>query len=402
MSLSLNDAKDAKAEAQSGNLRDNDAGIPDDIAYDYEEYDAANVKGHPECLITFDRIVGLNVFNTPDNFLNQQNNVELGGEMGYGNDVVLTVENPELVEGEIWTETDNDFRDLRVLGDPTEDFSPYERRNDVDQSGDEPIVEVKGVDLGMGKFDGKPVEGGFDSQFVQFFISSSRAADILGQLDTAGKWAYDTEGNFTEGIIEAPPKLGDDGYDASDHGAPRAIGYPELRADMVDQKGAIAWTFGDDEPTQRSRVDVNVFMVTENDEGNVEMEACAPLTPDDEAYALPEYPRGGNVYYEHDGAPEDVGADAEPETDGTVAEASEMIDGGTDGDADSDELLYQDLPAAAQDFVDDAVAAVESQGYDSVEGFDDWDERFATGTAEIDYNLDQSNVTAIIDSRLGE
>ena len=327
--ISLDNAKDAKQEAQSGNLRDNEAGIPDDLAFDYEAHDAPVVKGHPECLITFDRIVGLSVFNTSDDFLDAQNNLELGGPNQYGNDVVITVEGPEIVEGELWTE-ENDFRDLRVLGDPTSDFSPYEERNDVDRSGDTPEVSVVGVDLGMGKFDGERAGDGFDADYVQFFISSSRASDVLGQLDTAGKWAFDQEGNFTEGIIEAPPKLGDDGYDASDHGAPRAIGYSELREDMVDQRGAIAWTFADEEPTTQSRVDVTLFQITENEDGEVDMEACAPLSPDDEAYALPTYPRGGNLYYDHDEAPEDVGADAEPENSGGVADATEMIDSGTD------------------------------------------------------------------------
>ena len=396
--ISLDNAKDAKAEAETDGLRENEAGIPEDLAFDYEQHDAPVVKGHPECLITFDRIVGLSVFNTSEGFLDAQNNLELGGPQGYGNDVVITVEGPELVEGELWSE-ENDFRDLRVLGDPTSDFSPYEERNNVDRSGDTPEVEVTGVDLGMGKFDGERAGDDFDTDYVQFFISSSRAADVLGQLDTAGKWAFTSDGEFTEGIIEAPPKLGDDGYDATDHGAPRAIGYPELRSDMVDQRGAIAWTFGDEEPTTQSRVEVTLFRVTEDD-GNVDMAACAPLTTDDEAYALPTYPRGNGVYYDHDDAPEDVGADAEPENSGGVADATDMIDSSTDNDTDEDELAYQDLPDDAQTFVDEAVEAVESQGYDGVEDFDDWDERFATGTADINFDLDQQNVTEIINSRV--
>ncbi|WP_199240791.1 hypothetical protein, partial [Halorubrum sp. SP3] len=213
----------------------------------------------------------------------------------------------------------------------------------------------------------------FDSRYIQFLISSSRAADLLGQLDTAGKWAHTQEGELTEGIIEAPPMLGEDGYDATDHGAPRAIGYPELRADMVDQQGAIAWTFGDDEPTTQSPVDINVFKIVDG-----ELIGLAPLGPEDDAYALPEYPRAGNLYYDHgDGVEEAdaVGADASPENAGGVAEASEMI-GETDNDTDSDVLAYQDLPDDAQQFVDSAVDAVNSEGYDSVTDFDDWDERF--------------------------
>ncbi|WP_158294332.1 hypothetical protein, partial [Halorubrum sp. SP9] len=84
---------------------------------------------------------------------------------------------------------------------------------------------------------------------------------------------------------------------------------------------------------------------------------------------------------------------------GGVAEASEMI-GETDNDTDSDVLAYQDLPDDAQQFVDSAVDAVNSEGYDSVTDFDDWDERFAAGTADIGFDLDQDNITEIIDARV--
>jgi len=406
--LTLDDAKDAKADAQNGNLRDNDAGIPDEQAPDYQTTEIPIVKGHPECLITFDRIVGVSPFNTTDNFLNAKDNLERGGPHGYGNDIVVTVQNPTLVEGQLWVE-DHDFRDLRVLGDPKADASPYESREDVVFEDGEPVdVNIKGVDLGMGKFDGEPRDGGFDTEYVQFFISSNRATQILGQLDTAGKWTHTREGEFTEGIVEAPPKLGDDDYDADSHGTPRAIGYPELRADMVDQRGAISWTFGEDPPSTQSPVDVTVYRVIEGEDGP-EMEGLAPLTPEDDAYAKPTYPRGGNLYYDHDGEvpedgeggsgtpdPEAVGADADPTSDQTVGDVTPSM-----GDS-PDTLTYGALSEAAQEFVDDAVSTASDFGIESTDEIDGFDEKVATLQAENgDVMATADDLAAIVDERLG-
>jgi hypothetical protein len=400
MALTLDDAKAAKDEADDDQLRDNDAGVPDDQRMDYEQHDAPILRGHPESMITYDRIVGVDVFNTGDDFLEVQNNLELGGYNNYGNDVVLTVEGPSLAAGELWSEV-HDFRDLRVLGDPTADDSPYERRTDVDESGEEISVEINGVSLGMGGFDGEPADDEFDTEYLQIFISSSRAADVLGQLDTAGKWAFTSEGELTEGIIETPPEFGSEGYDAEAHGAPRAIGYPELRADMVDQRGAIAWTFGDDEPTTQSPVEVDIFRLTEDD-GTTEMAKCVPLTPGDAPYAKPTYPRAGNLYYDAN-ATADVSADAEPETDEGVADASELIDANSADDDTKDALLaYEDLTEAGQEFVDAAVDAAETQGYDSVTAFDDWDDRYAVGVAQDGIEADQDELAEVIDAYIGE
>lgn len=403
--ISLNDAKDAKQEAQDDGLRDNDAGIPDAHAFDYEEFDAPIVRGHPEVVVAFDRIVGFSPFNTDDSFLQNQNNLELAGPRNYGNDVVLTVENPTLVDGELWVE-DNDFRDYRVVGDVTAEYSPYSQDSEIIGDPTDPDgVNVQGVNLGMGGFEGERAdEQAFDSRYVQFFISSRRAASLLGQLDTAGKWAFTQDGEFTEGIIEAPPMLGEDDYDTEAHGAPRAIGYPELRQDMVDQSGAIAWTFGDDEPTTQSPVDVTILKVEDNEI----VGACAPLSPEDDAYAKPTYPRRGNVYYEHaEGTSAtdtdlDTGADADPETDEGVAEATAMAGAfdQTDNSDDEMELAYQDLPDAVQNFVDNGVEQVTMRDLDSITEFDMWDAAFAEGMEDVDFEIDQDHVAEIIDSRV--
>jgi len=401
MALSLDDAKDAKEQADNSGLRDNDAGIPDDVKPDYQEVDIPVVRGHPECLIAFDRIVGFSPFNTQDDFLSVRQNLEGAGPRGYGNQVVLTLANPELIEGVLWSE-EHDFRDYRVLGDVTSDFSPYDRNEDVqfDDDGNPTDVEVNGVDLGMGGFDGEEVEDGFSEDYIQIFVSASRAARVLGALDTAGMWAIDSDGAMTEGIIEAPPELGTNGYDSETHGAPRAIGYPELRADMVDQRGAIAYTFADEEPTQQSRVEVTLYTITDDT-----LTALAPLTPGDDQYALPTYPRAGNLYWDHDSVGgQDMGEDAEPQSDDAVQDAQDMLSEESDdtvtdqGNSLASQTSYNGLSESGQDFIDSAVKGVNAKDYDEVQDFDDWDERWATATSgdNPDITVEQSTAEELI------
>jgi len=392
MSLSLDDAKAAKDEAQSGNLRENDAGIPDDLYdFDYEEDEAPIAKIHPETFIAFDGIVDYGVFNTDDDFLDKRQNLEGAGEYGYGNQAYLLLKNPTLINGEIWEE-DHEFRDIRVVGNLDDDNTPYSVDSEVEMEDGEVVdTEVTGVDLGMGGFDGERTEGGFDTEYVQILISSRRASDILGVLDTAGKRAIDN-GVVQEGIIEVPPELEDSEaeYDPETHGAPRAVGYPSLRADMVGQEGAITAIFGDDEPSQTSPVEVDVYRVDGDD-----METLVPLTPDDEAFAKPEYPRAGNLYWDHDtDGGQDFGADAEPDNSGGVAEAKAQM---------SSEPSYDDLGGEAQDFVDETVEMIEKMDdppEQSVTEIGDWDEHFATNTAGEGVEADKETIETIIDSNL--
>lgn len=377
----------AEDEARSGNLRENEAGIPEEIAYDYEQHDAPITRLHPECVVGFDRIVGLSVFNGGDNFLNNRQNLEGAGPKGWGNQVVLTLENPRILDGELWAE-DDDFRDYRIIGDPSTEYSPYTKQETVlREDGEVTGVEVEGVDLGMGSFAGQPTDTATDlPQFVQLLISPRRAIDVFGTLDTAGMWAHTEDGELTEGIIETPPNFGTEEYNADEHGNARAIGYPELRSDMVDTPGTISFRFDDDEPTKQSQINVSFTRYDEDADGLVGISA---LTPEDDAYALPTYPRAGNVFWEHNGTDGDTsgpgaggagganGADAEPTE--TMADANAL--------ADSDpKITYSDLSAAGQEFVEDAVNAVEAKNGGSVDMFDDWDTRcskFAAGNEQV-------------------
>jgi len=397
--LSMDDANAAAQEARSGNLRENGAGVPDDQRPDYQAHDIPVITGHPECLIGFDRIVDVSPFNTDDDFLSKRQNLEYAGPQNYGNQVVVTVENPQVIDGQVWSE-EHEFRDLRVLGDPSTDYSPYSLDTDVIGDPTDPDgVEINGVNLGMGGFEGEEIEDGFDAEYVQFFISARRASTVLGTLDTAGNGSHTQDGEFVEGIIEYPPAMGEDGYDPENDGAPRAIGYPELRADMVDQQGAIAFRFADDEPTTQSRVLVDFYRIIEGEDG-AELEGLSPLAPEDEAYALPTYPRGGNVYWDHGSEateqPEDVGVDAEPSTSGGMADAQSVME------TETEELTYEDLGDEGQAFVDWALAAMEQMDdeYESVTEVDDWDEQHAKRTAGEPINATKEDLETIIDSRI--
>lgn len=392
--LSLDDAKDAAAEAQQGNLRENDAGIAEEDAIDYQEVEAPMVRVHPECLISFDRIAGYNVFNTSDEFLDARQNLENAGPRGYGNQVVITLENPVIESGQLWKE-EHDFRDYRVLGDPNSDNSPYSVNEDVqrDEDGNVTGAEITGVDLGMGEFEGQPDEDNqFDTQYVQLLVSARRAGDILGALDTAGKWSHNRDGELVEGILEAPPNLGSDSYDSDEDGAPRAIGYPELRSDMVDQKGAISWTFNvgaDETPTTQSAVQITIYKV--DDDGG--MEALVPLTPEDEAYALPTYPRGGRLFWEHedDGSVEgSVGADAEPETTGGIDEVKDEL---------SDDVTYSDLSEETQGFVDEAAEALAGADTDDIDDLGEHTLAERVSTSDVSPSVDTDDLRDVINGQ---
>jgi len=164
----------------------------------------------------------------------------------------------------------------------------------------------------------------------------------------------------------------------------------------VNQRGAISYTFADEEPTQQSRVDVTVYTLESGD-----LEALVPLSPDDPAYALPTYPRKGNLYWDHDSVDgQDMGADATPEQDGGVKDAQAMMSG---DDADNDDsVTYGDLSDSGQSFVDSAVEGVNAKDYDAITDFDDWDERWEMATAgeDPDITIEQSEAEAIINERV--
>lgn len=388
--LSMDAAKAAKDDARQGNLRENDAGIPDEHRVDYEEHEPAEVKLHAESLVAFDHIarISINTYGNDDDLLAMEQNLEGAGKYGYT--LELTVANPEVVEGQIWKESDAEYPEYKVISDPESDDNDYELREDVirDDDGNVEGAEVEGIgNLGSSSWDGQPVDG-FGSDYITIEIASKRARGVLGALDTAGTWFTSQDGDVREGLFEVPPTFGTDDYDADVDGYPRLTGYPELRADMVGQRGAISAFFGDANASGNRAKEVDVYRVTEDDG----LEALVPLTPEDDAYALPTYPRLNNAFWDDGTSPS--GADATPETDDGVAEARAMMD-----DAD-DSSGYDDLPEGAQDFVDDAVTALEAIDADSTDAFEDPD--FATRVQTYDGtdDADPDVLASIVEGRV--
>jgi len=172
---------------------------------------------------------------------------------------------------------------------------------------------------------------------------------------------------------------------------------------MVGQRGAITADFNVDDKTEadtRSAIEVDIFKVIDGG-----LQALTSLTPDDDAYALPEYPRASNTYWDDADAaggvaPEDVGADTEPESSGDLTDAAEELsaDGGdvddgdegdtTAGNEDTEEVVYDDLNDDAQQFVDDAVSAMEAKDMATITELDDFEERVATYDGTVNVTAD--------------
>lgn len=420
--LGLDQATEAKQDAMSGG-RTNEAGIPEAHRVDYENETVAEGKGHAAAMVVFDYIARINIqtYGDDSELLSMEQNLEGAGR--YGFDLELTLANPQLVEGQVWKQ-DGEYPEYKVIGDPASDDNSYELREEIKKDSDgsvvmedgEPVVNTEGIGgLGSSSWDGQPIDG-FDVDYFQVTISSRRASRILGALDTAGQWFRNRDGDVVEGVMETPPNFGTEVYDPDEDGYPRLVGYPELRQDMVGQKGAIAFTWGDANSSGNRAKEVDVFKVVTDEDGEEGLEALVPLTPEDGAYALPEYPRTNNTFWDDadaaggEATEGDVGADTEPETDSELSDASEMMDSesGDSGNSnlpesetqqvrqsavqtdsertcstssqsrssdksDSDggtETTYDDLNDDAQELVDDAAEVVSAKDLDSITALD--------------------------------
>jgi len=424
--LSLDAAREAKQEGR-GPDRDNDAGITDEYAIDYDEHSPVEVNLKPNVMVVFDHIarVSINTYGF-DDILSMEQNLQGAGK--YGFDIALTLAKPQIIGGDLWAPEgveDEDFPTYLIAQDPESDENPYELDEDIvyDENDDPTGTEPSGIKQlpGGNTFDGQPVED--VPEYIEVSIDSSRAVDILGALDTAGKWFSTQDGEVVEGLFETPPNMGTDLYDSDEDGYPRLTGYPSVRADMVGQRGAIVSDFDVDDKTEadtRSAIEVDIFKVNEDDE----LEALYPLTPEDPSYAKPEYPRYNNTYWDDadaagGAAPEDVGADTEPETGDSLADATEELaadggddesaecssassssvgadsEGNDDGSDDDESFGYDDLTDDAQQFVDDAVGAMDNADMDSITELDDFDERVATYDGTI--NVENDVLAGIID-----
>jgi hypothetical protein len=404
--ISMDAAREAKREARQGDLRDNDAGIPEEMGVDYEEDELYEFTMRPNTMVTFDHIarVSINTYNFDGDLLELEQNLQNAGDSSYGFDVELTVANPEIVQGEMWEEEDPDderFPDRKLVQDPESEENPYGVNESVDKSGDEPTVYRSGLNNlpGGETFDATVVDDPFDGvDYGVIVLGKERARETLGMLDTAGEWFRDSDGNVVEGLFEVPTGFFDSDVDTDL--APRLVAYPEVREDMVGQSGAVLMDYNLDDKTEattRSPIDVTIF---KTEDGEI-TEALSSLRPGDDAYAKPTYPRGGRLYWDETA---DRGADAEPQTDDGVAEARQALE--------DDEKSFEDLTGDGKELVDDAGDFMGQFGLDSIEeldgedtdtDFDSWAERVEATRADEDMTIetDAEELARIIDERFG-
>jgi hypothetical protein len=398
----IDDARDADTEAGGDSLRETPAGISDEHQVDYDTEVIDEVKVYPEVMVVFDHIARISIqdYGYDGNILADEQNLEGAGQYGY--DVELTVANPHISFGELWKETDAQYPSYTLCGDPESEANPYELNESIikDDDGNPTDVEVEGISQlpGGQTFDAQRIDP--DCDYMTITVSGSRGTDVLGVLDTAGRWFMDQDGNVTEGLFETPPSFGTDSYSPDDDPAPRLTGYPELRADMDGQMGAIHCTFAVDDPTEadtRSPKDISILRA----DGD-ELTALAPPTPGDDHYHKPTYPRVNNTFWTDVDDTETANGTASPDSDSdAIASAKEAISG-DDSDETEASMTYDDLSDDGQQFVDAAVEAMTDVGYDSVASFSDPDfgTRVEDEQSKSNMEANEATLAAIIDDKL--
>jgi hypothetical protein len=200
-------------------------------------------------------------------------------------------------------------------------------------------------------------------------------------------------------------------YNDDEHGAPRAIGYPELRQDLVGQQGLIAWTFDDENPDQYSPISITVCTVA--DDGSVE--AVTPLTPEQSAFAKPTYPRRGNLVWDHgldDGADVGDGAggrDANTQSDTTNEPASpdgideislDSSDVLPDVDASESEPTVDDLSETDTKLVSRVRQTLREKNVTSVTDADNFGSVVDSWEREVGLDADRATIETVIENGL--
>lgn len=404
---SLDDAKEARENARDDRLRDNEAGITEEYQIDYSEHSPKDVKGHAEAMILFDHIARINIqtYGSDESLTDLEQNLEGAGM--YGFDLELTLANPTIADGVVWVDDPaSEYPNYKVLSDPADDSNSYGKDETIhweDQSeGTVDWVEINGINgLGTEMWEGEPVTGDFDPDYIEVSIPSRKASRILGALDTAGMWFHSQEGEVQEGLFETPPNFGTDEYTPDEDGYPRLVGYPELRADMVGQAGAITWLRGDENDQGNAPTEIDIYKMD-----GESLQALTPLTPESDAYALPTYPRVNGLYWDHHDSPDsnvDVGADAEPSNPEGVAEAQAMMESEDDA-----ETTYDDLTEDEQSLVDGAIQFMDARGVESIweldtpnneTDYDSFDERVASVRGDENISVSTDTLADIIDQQ---
>ena len=308
-----------EAETNNNNGGGNDTELPEEA----ENAPLLNVT--PQCALAFDEIVDVGMAGG----VTDEQNIRVSN--GYSNDLVVTLKNPSVDDGELFAATNGAPADYKLVDTDNPKVEEDVKRVDGE-------FEVTGIQVYGNSFESERVDD-FEEEYVKLFIGSSCGQRLAMLLDCrGGESAYYADGEKTSGLVEYPPKYGSDDYTPSDDGYPRLARTPTLRSDMVGESGVLFFYLDED-----SGVNGNAMHKVTAFKGEPDVEnALAPPTADDEL-GEPEYPP--YIVWDEPNSGDDGGDDGDELNFGALS---------ADEDEGGEITDYDDLGEEHQMFVDKA------------------------------------------------
>lgn len=388
--------------------------IDDDMALpDVNFGTAPRLSCFPEVIIDADAIVGFSLVGD----IKAEQNIR-GPNMAWNetDSLLVTLKNPEVVEGALWKSTDDieddESRNYKLVGmDGPDTGEAVTKDGDefvvtgVEYSGNkfEPseqvdaITETAGDVMDEAELDKHPMLDA-DDTIVQMFFDSGRGQRIGKVLDRlGGQSAYyvnrDGERVQTKGLFEYHPTHGTDAHDWGTDPYPRVTRTPDLRTDLYEQPIRMMRLFGED-PTNTDEYTPQVVKFFDIDEVGQEVD---PSTFEEREYVPVEstederFPKGEPL---HNGVLVWHDADTSSSEE-SVEDATQDIDVGGDsplasamGDDDSEDAgqpTYEDLDEGWQEFIDEAAdKGLVPETFDESGDLPDWKDAVEQTTTEED------------------
>lgn len=367
-----------------------------------------------------------------------QNNIRAAN--GQGTDFVLSIRNPEVVNGTIFEATgrtdadDNLIRNVdysewpNVLeGPPSSDFrvvpenweSASHMGEYVEKVGDD--YEQVGIEQYGNSFAATEVDG-FDSALEQYdiidvFVGKRPGRIIAASLDISqGLSAYPSDGGIQEGLIEFPQAYGTNAYDPTVDGYPRATTQPLLHSEVAGEEITMLYHFGDmdddwddadeedDEGGQYRTHFGDILLHTERDGEQVDLKLSDLSGP----VLDPELDRRDedNVilrYHDEDTGGTSSSNGASTSSSGSSFDFDELDDSQPATDSDDTNVTFSDLDPDTATFVRGAVEYVEGTGM-GVDAFDDFESVVETAKEDGDIPGDYGagTLAGIVNSEAGD
>lgn len=299
---------------------------------DYDDAPSLNVT--PTVAVEYDDILDVGIMGG----IKEEQNVLGGGDgkNSFGNDIVVTLENPRVGEGTLFASDQEYNADYKLVDTDHEKVEEDVKKVDGE-------FEVTGIQVYGNSFDSHEVDD-FEEDAVKLMIGSWSGLRIAQLLDVqGGVSAYYDGDEKTSGLVEYPPEYGSDDYDPNSGDRYQRIARsPTLREDLRGEGVIFSYMDGrmhkidvfNGEPTPSNKVS----MVT--DGGEPEWQPWIVWdTPEDE-------PQGSTESSNED---TDEPGDSD-ESSGDVDLSA--LEGGEE-DTESTEITgYSDLSEEQQAFVD--------------------------------------------------